>query len=135
MVFKAEATVRKEPGEKNFSCYLYVPSLKTSVLGLGPSVKAAMADMNSGWEDALAEFKEEGKEEPSLDISYKFDIGALFNYYDFISMSGVSREIGINPSLMRQYAMGARNPSEKKKKEIANGLKRLASKMQAVAFC
>ena len=127
---KVEARVEREPGEKNFSCYMHIDSLNCGVLGIGSSAKAAIKDMLSGWKDETDELREEGKEIPELEIEYKFDVGSLFNYYDFINMSGVSREIGVSPSVMRQYAIGIRKPSPERKKENMKGIKSLASKMQ-----
>ena len=46
---KVEARVEKEPGEKNFSCYMHIDSLKAAVLGTGSSAKAAIKDMLNGW--------------------------------------------------------------------------------------
>ena len=127
---KVEARVEREPGEKNFSCYMNIDTLNCGVLGVGSSAKAAIKDMLSGWKDETDELREEGKEIPELEIKYKFDVGSLFNYYDFINVSGVSREIGVSPSVMRQYAIGIRKPSPERKKEIMMGIKSLASKMQ-----
>lgn len=127
---KVEARVEREPGEKNFSCYMNIDGLKTSVLGQGSSAKAAIKDMQNGWLDVADELKSEGKKVPQLDIEYKFDVGSLFNYYDFINVAGVSREIGISPSVMRQYSIGMRKPSNERKKKIIDGIKSLASKMQ-----
>lgn len=45
---KVIANVNREPGEKNFSCYMNITKLKTGVLGLGSSAKAAINDMMSG---------------------------------------------------------------------------------------
>lgn len=124
------ANVKREPGEKNFSCYMNVAELKTGVLGLGSSAKAAIGDMLSGWQDAVADLKEDGIEVPELEIEYRFDVGSLFSYYDFVNIAGVAREIGLNPSVMRQYAIGVRKPSEERKKQIITGFKNLADKMQ-----
>lgn len=132
---KVIANVKREPGEKNFSCYMNITELKTGVLGLGSSAKAAINDMMSGWQDAVADFKEDGIEAPELEIEYRFDVGSLFSFYDFVNIAGVAREIGINPSVMRQYAIGTRKPSTERKAEIMTGFKRLALKMQnAVLF-
>ena len=131
---KVIANVEREPGEKNYSCYMNVKPLKTGVLGLGSSAKAAIKDMLSGWNDASEEYKEEGKEVPTLEIEYKFDVGSLFSYYDFINAAGVAREIGLNPSVMRQYAIGTRKPSAERKTQIINGFKSLANKMQMAAL-
>lgn len=132
---KVIANVKREPGEKNFSCYMNITELKTGVLGLGSSAKAAINDMMSGWQDAVADFKDDGIEAPELEIEYRFDVGSLFSFYDFVNIAGVAREIGINPSVMRQYAIGTRKPSPERKAEIMAGFKRLALKMQnAVLF-
>ena len=132
---KVIANVKREPGEKNFSCYMNITELKTGVLGLGSSAKAAINDMMSGWQDAVADFKDDGIEAPELEIEYRFAVGSLFSFYDFVNIAGVAREIGINPSVMRQYAIGTRKPSTERKAEIMTGFKRLALKMQnAVLF-
>ncbi len=90
--------------------------------------------MLSGWNDASEDLKEEGKEVPTLEIEYKFDVGSLFSYYDFINAAGVAREIGLSPSVMRQYAIGTRKPSAERKAQIINGFKSLANKMQTAAL-
>ncbi|WP_294770790.1 hypothetical protein [Prevotella sp.] len=107
-----------------------VVELKAGVLGLGSSAKAAIDDMLSGWQDTVAYLKEDGIEVPELEIEYRFDVGSLFSYYDFVNIAGVAREIGLNPSVMRQYAIGVRKPSEERKLQIVAGLKNLADKMQ-----
>ncbi len=64
-----------------------------------------------------------------FEIEYTFDIGALFNYYDFINVAGVSREIGISSAVMRQYATGVRKPSQERKEQIVKGIKSLYKKI------
>lgn len=131
-VMKAIAKVEREIGEKNFSCHMNVVSVGCGVLGTGNSAKAAIEDMLKGWEDMRECLVSEGREVPVLDIEYSFDIGSLFSYYDFLNLSGVSREIGISPSVVRQYVIGVRKPSVERKREIADGIKRLARKIQTV---
>ena len=105
---KVIARVEREVGEKNFSCYMKVKSVNASVLGQGNTASAAIADMLRGWEDAKVSLKEDGIEVPPIEVEYTFDVGALFNYYDFINVAGVSREIGVSSAVMRQYATGIR---------------------------
>lgn len=128
------ANVEREPGEKNYSCLLTVKPIKGTVLGCGNSAKTAIEDMLRGWNETAEYLKEEGKEVPTLEIEYKFDVGSLFSYYDFINAAGVAREIGLNPSVMRQYAIGTRKPSAERKAQIINGFKSLANKMQTAAL-
>lgn len=111
-----------------------VAELKTSVLGLGSSAKAAIGDMMSGWQDAVADLKEDGIEVPELEIEYRFDVGSLFSYYDFVNIAGVAREIGVNPSVIRQYVIGTRKPSAERKAQIIKGFKCLADKMQTASL-
>lgn len=128
---KVEAKVAREPGERNFSCYMHIKSLKCGVLGEGHSAKEAMDDMMRGWNDEEDELREQGKNIPELEIVYRFDIGSLFNYYNFINVTGLSREINISPSVMRQYATGVRKPSPERKRAIISGIRSLATKMEA----
>lgn len=127
---KVIANIEREPGEKNFSCHMNIEPLKTGVLGLGSSAKAAIKDMLSGLNDAIADLKEEGQKVPELEIEYRFDVGSLFSYYDFVNIAGVAREIGLNPSVIRQYVIGTRKPSAERKEQIVAGFKSLADKMQ-----
>ncbi len=127
---KVVANVEREPGEKNYSCLLTVKPLKGTVLGCGSSAKAAIEDMLKGWDDTTEYLREEGKEVPTLEIEYRFDVGSLFSYYDFVNIAGVAREIGLNPSVIRQYVIGTRKPSAERKKQIVTGFKSLANKMQ-----
>lgn len=127
---KVIADVKREPGEKNYSCLLTVKPIKGTVLGCGSSAKAAIEDMLKGWNETTEYLKEEGEEVPTLEIEYRFDVGSLFSYYDFVNIAGVAREIGLNPSVIRQYVIGTRKPSVERKKQIITGLKSLADKMQ-----
>ena len=127
---KVIANVKREPGEKNYSCLLTVKPIKGTVLGCGSSAKAAIEDMLKGWNETTEYLKEEGEEVPALEIEYRFDVGSLFCYYDFVNIAGVAREIGLNPSVIRQYVIGMRKPSIERKKLIITGLKSLADKMQ-----
>lgn len=127
---KVIANVKREPGEKNYSCLLTVKPIKGTVLGCGSSAKAAIEDMLKGWNETTEYLKEEGEEVPTLEIEYRFDVGSLFSYYDFVNIAGVAREIGLNPSVIRQYVIGTRKPSAERKKQIITGLKSLADKMQ-----
>ena len=90
--------------------------------------------MLSGWNDAKEDLKEDGQDIPDIEIEYRFDVGSLFSYYDFVNIAGLAREIGVNPSVMRQYAMGARKPSADRKEQIIVGMKSLAAKMQSAVL-
>ena len=129
------AKVKREVGEKNISCYMKVESVNAAVLGQGNTARAAIADMLQGWKDTVEDLKNDGIEVPAISIEYAFDIGALFNYYDFLNVSGISREIGISSAVMRQYATGIRKPSKERKEQIIKGIKSLARRVDMASIC
>lgn len=130
---KVIASVQRQVGEKNYSCYMRVDCVKASSLGYGTSAKSAMMDMLKGWEEVKMDLMEDGKEVPNFEVEYAFDLPSLFNFYDFINIAGVSREIGISSAVMRQYAIGVRRPSDERKAQIVNGIRRIAEKLETVA--
>lgn len=112
-----------------------VESVNAAVLGQGNTARAAIADMLQGWKDTMEDLKNDGIEVPAISIEYAFDIGALFNYYDFLNVSGISREIGISSAVMRQYATGIRKPSKERKEQIIKGIKSLARRVDMASIC
>jgi hypothetical protein len=61
-------------------------------------------------------------------------IGEFFSLYPQINVSSFAKQIGINKSLMAKYIYGIKTPSEKRKKEIQDGLHKLAEKLSCVEF-
>lgn len=51
-----------------------------------------------------------------------------------INVSGIAKIIGINPSLLRDYTYGWKNPSPKRVQEIQEGLHRYANSLMQVDF-
>ena len=128
---KATAKVERSWREELFLLY-EVESEGCSVLGTGSSAKAAMEDILKGREDMKACLASEDRDISEQEIEYVFDIGSLFSYYDLLNLSGVSRELGLNPSVGLRYVTGVRKPSAERKRKIADGIERLARKIQNV---
>jgi hypothetical protein len=61
-------------------------------------------------------------------------IGEIFSMYPQINVSSFAKQIGINKSLMAKYIYGIKTPSEKRKKEIQDGLHELAKNLSQVEF-
>ncbi len=78
-IMEIVARVKREPGEKNYSCYMHVDSIKAGVLGQGSSARAAMEDMLSGWNELKADLEKDGKKIADIEILYNFDTGVLFS--------------------------------------------------------
>jgi len=61
-------------------------------------------------------------------------IGEVFTHYPQINVSAFAKQIGINKSLLAKYIYGIKTPSEKRKKEIENGLHQFAENLLQVEF-
>jgi ribosome-binding protein aMBF1 (putative translation factor) len=59
---------------------------------------------------------------------------ALFDAFKFLTISDVAKAVGINPSLMRQYAAGIINPSKKQTQKIEDTVHQLARKMLEISL-
>ncbi|MBP3756654.1 MAG: hypothetical protein J6I61_05165 [Prevotella sp.] len=56
---------------------------------------------------------------PDVEITErKFDVGAFFSYYPFFNITSFARFTGLNPTQVRQYASGVRQPTAQKKKQL-----------------
>ncbi len=68
------------------------------------------------------------------DINLKFDMSQFFEYYNVINVKALSKRIGINSSLLAQYAKGIKNPSKKQSERILYGVQSLAKELLEVRF-
>ena len=92
--------------EKDGNGYsVYTDNLKTVLHGSGNTVQEAKEEMMAGYKDLVAYYAEEGRALPheltNLTFSYKYDVSALFNAFDFLNVTKFAERIGISPSLMR----------------------------------
>lgn len=118
---KVTVIVEKQPGARNCSCFLEKDvDSKHGLAGYGPTVDAAVEDLLT----ARQEYIEEGIDMPELEMAFKYDIWAFFDKFP-LNASLVAKQIGINPSLMRQYISGNKKPSEKRIEEIQQGIREL----------
>ena len=106
-----KVTVVVETGKDLFSCFLAKDSegLGFGLCGDGKTAQAAIEDFYVCRDEAIQDFKEQGKEFPDLNFHFVFDVGAFFNYYP-ISITAFAKYIGMNASLLRQYAAGIKMP-------------------------
>ncbi len=130
MATKVTIQVEKGKQDKNFSCFMVEKFPDFSLAGFGNSAKQAIEDMYVAQQEIKALLEEEGKQIPELEFTFRFDIGSFFDYYPYLNMSGVAKKAGINASLMRQYAMGMHEPSQKRKQQILDCLHQISQEMQ-----
>ncbi|MCD8297846.1 MAG: pilus assembly protein HicB [Prevotella sp.] len=102
--------------------------------GYGESAKETIEDLYVA-EKEMREIKEEkGKEMPELEYKFKFDIGSFFNYYSYLSVTGVAKRAGMNASVLRRYATGAKTPKAKTMQRIEECLRNIGIELQSAVI-
>lgn len=122
--------IMEKGGDGNYSCFLEDDTLDWGVVGSGRSVYEAMKDFYSGVDEMKKELATEGRQMPAIRFNFLMDVGSLFDYYP-INVTAFAKYIGINASLLRQYASGKRVAKAKSLEKIRNGLEKLKNDLNA----
>jgi len=112
-----------ETGKDGFSCFMSKDSddLKFGLVGSGRTVRLAIEDFYVSREEVKEVFEDKGQEFPDLEFRFIFDVGAYLNYYP-INVTAFAHYIGMNASLLRQYATGIKTPQAKNLEKIRQGI-------------
>lgn len=129
MATKVAINVEKQPGNKSFACYMVDEMEEFGLSGYGKTVSEAIEDLKLTEKETREMMKDNGKEMPELEFVYHFDIGSLFDYYCYLNIAGVAKKIGINASLLRQYASGIHKPSENRRQLIMSTVKKMGNEL------
>ena len=127
---KMRAFVEKG-GNRSFSCRAERYVNDFLLIGYGNTAAEAIDDLHVAYNELKAEG---GDSIPAIDFDLEFDVGSLFDYYRFLNMEGVARLSGIYPSVLRQYASGARVPKASTLSAIKDGLAKAAEQMKRVVL-
>ena len=109
-------------------------------MSYGDTLEEAKQDFEKFPQEYIEISKEASKEIPpelndgNLEFEYVYDLSGFFAYYNFISPTKIARRIGINTSLMRQYASGGTYLSITKKKQIENEIHNIGKELLSVSF-
>lgn len=66
------------------------------------------------------------------ELRFEVSLGSFFHLFPEINISQLARLGGLNPGLLRQYASGAKNASERQAQKVMLALKELADRLGAV---
>lgn len=69
-----------------------------------------------------------------MEFEFKYDLQAFFKHYSFINISGFAKVIEMNASLLRQYKNGLAFASEKQRKIIENGIRKIGSELSSASL-
>ena len=128
-------TVVVETGKDLFSCFMANDSrdLKFLIIGDGKTARAAVDDFFVARDEMKEFYEEQGEEFPDLEFRFVFDVGAFFSYYP-LSITAFAKYIGMNPSLLRQYASGLKEPKGKSLEKIRKGIQQVVGDINADAL-
>ena len=74
-------------------------------------------------------FEDLEKPIPKYEFEFVMDIQEFFIINDFINISTLAKRIGMNSSLLRQYAKGIKFPSLKQVNKIENAIRKIGKQL------
>jgi predicted RNase H-like HicB family nuclease len=127
---RKEITVVIEASATGFGVYSHdLPG----ITGYGKTVAEAKED----FEDAISGLLESESPDPALngghlDYTCQYDLPGVFQHFGMLNLTSLSKKIGINDSLLRQYKNGIVPASEKQRQRIEKGLHDLGNELLRV---
>lgn len=65
----------------------------------------------------------------NLDFEFSYDLQAYFQEHDYLKITSVAQQAGLNPGLVRQYASGVKYPSEEQADKIRMAINKIANEL------
>lgn len=109
--------VKVEKTITGFSAY----ADKYSAFTTGRTVEELVANMVESL-NLYFEVEGKGKFVAQDDLRFELDLTSVFEVYPIINMKALSRRLGMNYTLMAQYASGKKRPSPKQTEKIIDGI-------------
>jgi len=117
-----------------FSCYMEEDKFDFGLIGHGKTAEEAKADLLTAFEELKEIYAEEGKKVPVLEFEVKYDLQALFDYFNIINVTKLAEKAGINPSLLRQYKSGLAKASQKQYEKLRISIKEIGNELISAQF-
>lgn len=124
----------EKASDGGYSCYMTDEFPRFGLAGYGDSVAEAKADLLEAYRDMRELEAEEGRELPSLEFVYKYDMQSFFNYFSFLNITKLADRAGINPTLLRQYACGAATAGERQYEKFRDAVAQIGKELSSAAF-
>jgi len=111
-----------EKTETGFSAYSDAYPIFTTARTIVELIANALEAVNLFFED-------EKKTISRDDIVFEIDFQQFFQYYRFLNAKHLAQRIGLNPTLLSQYAQGRKKPSEKQTEKILAGIHQIGQEL------
>lgn len=122
---KLLAIMERGRGKGNFSCFCPESIDNCGINGFGRNSRETIKDLHKAVQEYKEMKAEEGKEFPDVEFDVRFDVGSFFDYYP-IDITAFAKYIGMNASVLRQYATGLREPKQEAINRIREGINKLS---------
>jgi len=96
------------------------------------------AELLANLKDLISDYvKHEGKKDifwSKLDLNnlryeFKYDLESYFQEHNYLKISSVAEQAGMNAGLVRQYASGVKHPSREQTDKIRKAIKKIAKEL------
>jgi predicted RNase H-like HicB family nuclease len=120
----AKITVKVEKTTTGFSAY----ADKYSAFTTGRTVEELVTNMV---ESLNLYFEAEGKVRviAQNDLRFELELASIFDVYPIINMKALSNRLGMNYTLLAQYASGKKKPSPKQAEKIIEGIHKIGREL------
>lgn len=131
----SKVAIIERGADGKFSIYIEDKNYPYGIIGTGATVKEAMEDFKSGYQEMKEFIESSGQPFEEADFVFKYDVPSFLQEYAFaFSLAGLERITGINQKQLGHYISGYRKPSEKTIRRIESGIRSFCSQLSSVRF-
>ena len=140
MAIKKKLTIVLERDDDNdWQAWCDVEDAQTLLTAIAPDTEGVvlqMKDLIKGfqqneWHDVASWATVNA--DTDIEFEFAYSVVELFDTFNFLKISAVAKEAGLNASLLRAYASGDKNPSLRQAQKIEDTIRRLGqSLIQAI---
>lgn len=88
--------------------------------------------LNNAIEASSLCFENENRKIEEEDIQFVIDFKQFFQYYKVLNSRFLAQRIGMNPTLLSQYAQGRKKPSVSQTAKILNGIHQIGKELSEI---
>ena len=105
-------------------------ALDHGVITTGETISELLENMT----EALNLYFDDERQITIADLDYTMDLETFFVHYKAINSTSFAKRLGINKTLISQYAHGKKKPSQKQVSKIISELNRLGAELKDLSL-
>ena len=109
--------------------------LNYGIIGDGSTVKEAIEDFYSCYEDMKKSFEKDNSYFQEAEFEFHYDTASFLNYISKkITLAGLQRITGVNQGQLSNYVNGYRRPNKRTIQKIESSLQTFGKEMSQIQF-